>query len=62
MQIRATASNDDTPTLHFRGLAALELADDSSALCPIATTVPRPRDEHGRFRSTRSDIAFEIAG
>jgi len=62
MQIRTTARIDDALTLPFRGLAALELAGDARPLCPLSTTVPRPRDESGRFRSTRSDIAFEIAG
>jgi hypothetical protein len=61
MQIRITAS-DNNPAPCFRGLAALELADRSSALCPVATTVLPPRDDHGRFRSTRSEIAFELAG
>ena len=41
-----------------RGLAALELAPP-----PVLKSVllPRPRDAHGRFRSTHSDIAFAAA-
>ena len=53
----------DTHTLEHaawtpRGLAALELAPP-----PVLKTVvlPRPRDAHGRFRSTHGDIAFAAA-
>jgi len=43
-----------------RGLAALELAPPAVVEDHAALIVP-PRHDNGRFRSTRSDIAFAIA-